>query len=74
MKNLSLSLKNIFKGGWKNILLTIVSVFAAGVIYLFKDQIQSYGIVGDIIFYFLNMLTSLGALAGVKPNGSNQAK
>jgi len=74
MKNTNLSLKNILSGGWKNLLLTMLSVLAAGIIYLSKDQIQSYGLIGDVIFYFLNILTGLGALAGVKKDGSNQAK
>ena len=76
MKNITLSLKNVFSGGAKNIALTIISVIAAGIIYQYKDALQEQGLIGDILLYVLGTLTTLGALTGFKKpiNGGDTSK
>ena len=63
---LTLSLKNVFSGGAKNIALTILSVIAGGIIHQYRADLIAMGLVGDIILYVLTALTTMGALAGVK--------
>ena len=67
MKNkLTLSLKNIYSGGAKNIALTILSVLAGGIIYNYQDAIIANGIAGEIALYVLVALAGLGTTAGGK--------